>query len=121
MLIADNYRELGKYIEAEQHLKTAAAMCPARYMPLYKLVKLYETTGRRDEALSAAHIIINKDVKIHSSTVTAIKNEMRKLIETIDTSDVPINDSRTSVKPHNEETRQGNTPKVQPNGAALPP
>jgi len=69
MLLANNYRELGKYVEAEQHLKMAADMCPARFMPMYELVKLYETINRIDEALTTAHIIVNKDVKISSSTL----------------------------------------------------
>jgi len=46
---------------------------------------------------------------------------MRQLIEAIESSDVPANDSRTSEESQNEKTRQGETPKVQPNGAALPP
>jgi tetratricopeptide (TPR) repeat protein len=85
MLLASNYKELGKYAEAEKHLKTAAAMCPARFMPLYELVKLYQVTDRRDEALLFAKKIIDKDVKIQSFTVTAIKNEMRQFIETTET------------------------------------
>ena len=117
MLLADNYKELGKYAEAKQHLKTAAAMCPSRFMPLYELVKLYEAGNCKDEALALAQKILDKDVKIPSSTVTAIKNEMRQLIEAQEMTDVPENDCRTSDEPLNNETRQGGTP----NGAALPP
>jgi hypothetical protein len=84
-------------------------------MPLYELVKLYEAADRRVEALALAQKIIDKDVKVPSSTITAIKNEMRQLIEAQETSDVPEN--RTSDKPKTDETRQGETP----HGAALPP
>ena len=114
MLLADNYKELGKYTEAEQHLKLAAAMCPARFMPLYELVKLYEADSRENEALAMAKLIIDKDVKISSPTVTAIKNEMQRLI---DEKGNPVNKNRTSDEPQNNETRQGETP----HGATLPP
>ena len=118
MLLADNYKELGKYTEAERHLKTAAAMCPVRFMPLYELVKLYEAANRKDDALVMAQIIIDKDVKIPSPTITAIKNEMQRLIDAQETDTVPEIDNRTSDEPQNDETRQGETPEQ---GAALPP
>ena len=86
MMLASNYKELGKYTEAEKHLKTAAAMCPARFMPLYELVKLYQVTGRSDEAMVLAKKIIDKDVKIPSSTVIEIVNEMKRFLETKETS-----------------------------------
>ena len=121
MLLADNYKKLGQYTAAEQYLKTAAAMCPARLMPLYELVKLYDATGRRDEALALAKKIIDKDVKIPSFTITTIKNEIRQMIEVWETSTDPENDSRSREEPEIENTRQGETPQVQPNGAALPP
>ncbi|MDR1225096.1 MAG: O-antigen ligase family protein [Tannerella sp.] len=34
MLLAYNYKESGRYDEAEKHLKLAAGMCPGRFMPL---------------------------------------------------------------------------------------
>jgi tetratricopeptide (TPR) repeat protein len=121
MLLADNYKETGKLPEAEQHLKMAVAMCPARFMPLYELVKLYGDAGRRDEALASAKKIIDKDVKVSSSTVSAIKKEMRLLIEEQETADEPASADHTLKPSGNEDTRQGETPKVRPNGAALPP
>ena len=54
MLIADNYRELEKHTEAEQRYKLASSMCPARFVPLYELVQLYNATGRKEEALLLA-------------------------------------------------------------------
>ena len=121
ILLADNYKELGKYPEAEQCLKLAAAMCPARFMPLYELVRLYDAADRKDEALALAKKIIDKDVKIPSHTVTAIKNEMRQLIEAQETSDETESNNPTNNEPINNKTRQGETPEVQPHGAALPP
>jgi tetratricopeptide (TPR) repeat protein len=81
MLLADNYKELQRYEKAEQHLKLAATMCPARFMPLYELAELYNETGRKAEAVALARQIADKNVKIPSATVFAIKQKMRQLIE----------------------------------------
>jgi O-antigen ligase len=122
MLLANNYKQLGRYTDAEQHLKTAAAMCPVRFMPLYELAKLYDATGRRGEALAMAKAIVDKYVKIPSPTVTTIKNEMREWLKAKESvTDDPVNDNRASDHPLNNETRQGEAPEVQPRGAALPP
>ena len=83
MLLADNYKQLGKYAEAEQHLKTAIAMCPAKFMPLYELANLYELASCREEFFALAQQIIDKEEKIPSAAVTAIKNKMRRLIEKV--------------------------------------
>jgi O-antigen ligase len=81
MLLADNYKELGMYVKAEQHFKLAASMCPNRFMPLYQLALLYKETNRNDEALNLAQHIVDKEIKIPSSTVNAIKNKMRQLLK----------------------------------------
>jgi hypothetical protein len=69
--------------------------------------------------------VINKEAKVLSSTITAIKNEMRRLIEALETpatpTEEPASAGHASKPAGNDETRQGETPKVQPNGAALPP
>jgi tetratricopeptide (TPR) repeat protein len=120
MLLADNYRELHCYNEAERHLKTAAAMCPIRFIPLYKLAKLYDATGRYDDALVVAEQIINKEIKIPSPTVTAIKKEMRQLMER-EENQAPATQSGTSNQPNNNLTRQDETPEAVPHGGVLPP
>jgi tetratricopeptide (TPR) repeat protein len=120
MLLADNYKELGKYPEAERHLKTAAAMCPSKFMPLYELVKLYDAAGSHEDALSIARQIIDKKIKIPSVTVTAIKNEMQQLLEKEENRD-SATQGGTSDESKNHETRQGETPEVSPHGSALPP
>ena len=121
IVLAGNYKKLEKYTEAEHCLKLAAAICPARFMPLYELAKLYDAIDRKDEALALAKKIIDKDVKIPSTTITAIKNEMRQMIEAQETSDGPEIDNRTSDEPEFKKIRQGETPEKQPQGEALPP
>jgi tetratricopeptide (TPR) repeat protein len=120
ILLADNYRELHCYDEAEHHLKMAAAMCPVRFVPLYKLAKLYDATGRHDDALAVARQIVDKEIKIPSHTVTAIKREMRQLMER-EENRAPATQSGTSEKSNNNTIRQGETPETVPHGSALPP
>jgi len=84
-------------------------MCPVRFMPLYELAKLYKATGRREEAIALAKTILDKRVKVPSSTVNAIKNEMRKLIEAEaqePEDSVPAAESRTSEKTGNKKQRE---------------
>jgi tetratricopeptide (TPR) repeat protein len=94
MLLADNYKESDKSDKAEKHFKLAASMCPNRFIPLYQLVLLYKETNRNAEALKLAQQIVEKEVKIPSSTVNAIKNKMRQMIESGQTESVPASESR---------------------------
>jgi hypothetical protein len=52
-------------------------MCPNRFMLLYQLALLYKETNRNDEALKLAHQIVDKEIKIPSSTVQAIRHKMQ--------------------------------------------
>ncbi|MDR1170309.1 MAG: O-antigen ligase family protein [Prevotellaceae bacterium] len=102
MLLADNYRESGKYDEAEKHFKLAASMCPNRFMPLYQLVLLYEKMNRREEALKLAQQILDKEIKIPSATVNAIRHKMQQLIENSQMEKtIPELESRTNVESSN--------------------
>jgi len=120
MLLADNCQKLQDYTAAEQHYRKAAAMCPVKFMPLYQLAKIYDATGRKDEAVALAEQIVNKPIKIVSSTIIAIQREMRQLIEEAK-NNAPATESRTSSNPQKHSTRQGETPDIQPSGNALPP
>jgi O-antigen ligase len=120
MLLADNYKQLNRYDEAEKHLRIATAMCPVRFIPLYELAKLYDEAGRREEAFATAKQIINKKIKIPSPTVTAIKHEMQQLSER-EENRAPAIQGGTSDQPNNKKSRQGETPEVSPLGSALPP
>jgi O-antigen ligase len=81
MLMADDYRQLQQYEEAERHYRKAALMCPVKFMPLYQLAKLYDATGSKSRALELAKIILSKRIKIQSPTIAAIQGEMWQLIE----------------------------------------
>lgn len=79
MLIADNYSKLGQWNNAEFHYKRAHNMNPSKFMPLYKLMLLYEITENKYRSLKMANTITNKVVKIPSATVTHIKNKAQKI------------------------------------------
>ena len=89
MLMAYNYKELERYEETEQHFKIAAAMCPNRFYPLYELALLYDRTGRKEEAVALAEEIVDKDVKVPSPTIAAMKQRMEKLIQ-INKNEMPM-------------------------------
>jgi energy-coupling factor transporter transmembrane protein EcfT len=81
MLIANGYQQLQQYEEAEWHYRKATAMCPVKFMPLYRLAKLYDAIGNKSRSEELAKIILNKRIKIPSSTIAAIQEEMRQLIK----------------------------------------
>jgi len=61
-----------------------------------------------EEALDLASIIVEKEVKISSATITAIKNEMRRLIEEQGSDNDPAKQGRMSNESnHEQEQRQG--------------
>ena len=80
MLMADNCLQLRQYDEAENYLNKAAAMCPVKFMPLYRLTELYIETGRKEEARALAQRIVNKPVKVPSPVINNIKIKMTELL-----------------------------------------
>lgn len=78
MLLGTCYENLEKPSEAEQHYRQASWMCPNRFMPLYKLVGVYDSIGQPDRALELAREIVGKPEKVPSGTVAAIKLKMRQ-------------------------------------------
>ena len=84
LLAASNHEHMGNYGVCEQHLRKASAMCPVRFVPLYRLAKLYQTMGRTEELHSLARQIMDKEVKVPSRRITEIKDEMRYILEETD-------------------------------------
>ena len=82
MLKADNYKNMTDFYLAEKSYLQASRMCPGRFMPLYELVNVYDSTGRSDMALKLAYKIVDKPVKIPSGAVVAIKMQMKERIKT---------------------------------------
>ncbi len=88
LLLADNYQQLKQYKQAEECLLLAYQMIPNRFIPLYRLVKLYELQGKNKQALTLAQTILERPVKINSAEIVSIQHEMQQLI---DKSNKPIN------------------------------
>lgn len=72
MIIADNYRNMKQWDEAEIHYKIANSMIPNRFLPLYHLMILYGATGKEAQSIDMAKVLITKEVKIHSQTTQEI-------------------------------------------------
>ena len=81
LLAASNHEYMGNYGLVENYLNKASAMCPARFVPLYQLAKLYGKMGRREDQHSMAQQIIDKEEKVPSLRIADIKEEMRHLLE----------------------------------------
>lgn len=83
LLIGDNYLKMKKYKKAEEFFEHAAYMCPNRFIPLSKLMKIYQSKGESSKAIEMAEIILNKSVKIHSETIKQIKEEARNIANSL--------------------------------------
>lgn len=84
LLAASNHEHMGNYGLTELYLRKAAAMCPIRFVPLYKLAKFYGAMGRYGDQRRVAQQIMGKKVKIPSQRITDIKDEMRYILEETD-------------------------------------
>lgn len=69
-----------QYKEAEKCLKLASEMIPNRFIPLYRLAKLYEETNQTQKARIIAKQLIGKPIKIMSIEIMTIREEMQDLI-----------------------------------------
>lgn len=72
-------------------------MAPARFYPLYLLAKLYDETGQIEKAVAMA-----KEVKIESTAIKEIQEEMRKIIEKQDNAQEMFNHKGKGRKPNRQ-------------------
>lgn len=82
--LGDSYKELGKIDKAETSYLQAWYMIPSRFYPKYLLAKLYYDTGQNDKAMEVAEELLKKEVKIQSTAIMEIKEEMKNIIEPIE-------------------------------------
>ncbi|MDA3930396.1 MAG: hypothetical protein PF541_15720, partial [Prolixibacteraceae bacterium] len=90
--LGNNYKALGRNTEAEQAYLYAWNMAPAKFFPLYLLAKLYDETGQTEKAVAIAKKVMGKEVKIESTAIEEIKEEMKKIIEKSKAE--PLNESK---------------------------
>lgn len=107
--LGNNYKTLGKKTDAERAYLHAWYMAPARFYPLYLLAKLYDETGQHEKAVAMANKVMGKEVKIESTAVEEIKEEMRKITEKSKTELLNKNKAHTvkNLNPIYKGTKEG--------------
>ena len=76
ILIGEILNKQGKHEAALQHFNNAANMCPAKFIPLMRMQRMYKKIGDTIMARSIAKKIIEKPVKINSDKIDKIKELM---------------------------------------------
>lgn len=107
--LGDSYKKLGQTVQAEQAYLHAWYMNPSRFYPKYLLAKLYNETGQREKAVATAKELLSKEVKIESTAVKEIQEEMRKIIETQDNTQNMFNPKGKGRK-HNQQVATASCP-----------
>ncbi len=79
--LGNSYKTLKEVEKAEEAYLHAWHMNPSRFYPKYLLAKLYDESGQNDKAVSVAKELLDKEIKIESTAIEEIKEEMRKIIE----------------------------------------
>jgi len=79
--LGDSYKETGQIKKAESAYLQAWHMNPSRFYPKYLLAKLYNETGQTEKAVFTATEILQKHVKIKSTAIEEIKEEMLEIID----------------------------------------
>lgn len=78
--LGDSYKRLKQSERAEQAYLFAWNMNPSRFYPKYLLAKLYDESGQKEKAIEVAKELLSKDVKIESTAIQQIRDEMKKII-----------------------------------------
>jgi O-antigen polymerase len=79
--IGDGYKVLGNYKAAEAAYIESSLMMPVMLFPRYLLAKLYHESGQHEKARQTAKEVLNSPVKVESSAIREMINEMSGLIE----------------------------------------
>lgn len=78
--LGDTYKNIKQYKEAETAYKHAANMIPSRFYPFYLIAKLYDESGQKEKAVVMAKNILEKEIKIPSTAIKEIQQEMKNII-----------------------------------------
>jgi tetratricopeptide (TPR) repeat protein len=81
LALGDSYKATGQFKKAELAYKKAHYMVPVRFYPLYQLTKLYIEINDYESAVNTAKMILEKKVKVHSSAIEQIREEMKIIIK----------------------------------------
>jgi tetratricopeptide (TPR) repeat protein len=83
MLLGQSYEQLQEYSLAEESYKTASYLVPNRFLPKYRLFKLYQKTGKTESVKKVAYEIRDMKIKVFSEDVKMIKTEVSEYISKI--------------------------------------
>lgn len=81
VMMGNNYLDLGATREAETAYRKAFSLLPNRVYPLYRLMKLYEATGKNEKARDMARRITAFRAKVDSPAVRKMKEEAEDLLQ----------------------------------------
>jgi len=80
-----NYQMMKDYNLAEKNFQKASFIVPNRIYPHYLLMKLYDEMGNKEKAKIAARIVLTKEPKVMSTAVKEMREEAKKILETLPT------------------------------------
>lgn len=84
MLWGDYYFKIHDYLKSQDYYLQSAYMCPAKFVPLYKLYLAYVNNYDWYKAMKIRRIICDKKVKIYSEEVDRIRKSMEYSVLPID-------------------------------------
>jgi len=79
--LGDCYKNLSEYKNAEAAYMKAHYMIPNRFYPKYLLAKMYQESGQIEKAKSTAKELLSKPVKVESTAIMEIRDEMKLIID----------------------------------------
>lgn len=79
MVIGDNYSNTEEWYKAESRYIVAGHMIPNRFIPLFKLMKVYQSTNNTRRLSITADTILQKKIKIPSPTVDQIIKQAKSV------------------------------------------
>lgn len=82
LMVGDNYNGLGVSNMALYHYELARSMLPNRFVPLYRMMLLYQDAHETEKSVSIAHEILQKEIKVPSATISLIRNKAQEIIDT---------------------------------------
>ena len=83
MELSTAYENAQDFIRQESSLIKASQMIPHKFTPHYRLLLLYEKTGRQSEALEKAQYILHKRIKIRTCALNEILDHTEDIYEKI--------------------------------------
>ena len=81
LLLGELQMQIGRYDEAKKHYRKAANMCPSRFIPLYRLFKMYQHIGDKENMENVRRIILDKPIKVDSDTIRRIIEDLNQYVE----------------------------------------